>query len=139
MLRLALGTLLVGFNDEMRARGILLTGLRRSTASEVRACPPSTLLFRSMHLPNALFGIPLIGAPVQYLRASLMGFALYGLLCCSTCGLDTHLDVPAGHAGPQRFLALLPQLGANAAAARRRHIERQRMRAGLWSTLAAEC
>ncbi len=79
LLLLAVGTLLVGFNEETLTRGVLLTGLRGSTSSEFKACMWSSFLFGAMHLPNAFFGMPLIGAPIQFLLATVMGCALYVL------------------------------------------------------------
>lgn len=53
---LVIGSLLVGFNEEMVARGQLIVALR-SRFGEMGVWFFSTLLFALLHLPNAFFGI----------------------------------------------------------------------------------
>lgn len=53
---LVLGSVLVGFNEEVIARGQLLTALR-SRFGETGVWFFSTLFFSLLHLPNAFFGI----------------------------------------------------------------------------------
>lgn len=53
---LIVGSVLVGFNEEVIARGQLMTALR-SRFGETGVWFLSTLLFSLLHLPNAFFGI----------------------------------------------------------------------------------
>ncbi len=76
VLLLAAG-ILVGFNEEALTRGILVVGWRGTTQSETMVWFFSSLLFGLLHLPNALFGLPLAGAVLQVFFAFMAGTGFY--------------------------------------------------------------
>lgn len=75
LLALVLGSLGVGFCEEVATRGVLLVGLRGSM-SESKAWFWATTLFALLHLPNWVFGVG-PGALFQVLMAFLAGSTLY--------------------------------------------------------------
>jgi membrane protease YdiL (CAAX protease family) len=72
---LVVGSLLVGFCEELATRGLLLVGLR-ARCTEGWAWFLSTLLFGLLHLPNWAFGVG-PGATGQVVLAFGAGTALY--------------------------------------------------------------
>ncbi len=75
VLYLALGSIGVGFCEELATRGVLLVGLR-GTMTERRAWVWSTVLFGLLHLPNMVFGAG-PAAAAQVGLALLSGTTLY--------------------------------------------------------------
>lgn len=73
---LVLLAVLVGFNEEIVTRGLLLTGLR-ANVREPLAWFLSSALFALMHATNALNGAPLLGTLQQMGFAFLGGTAFY--------------------------------------------------------------
>jgi membrane protease YdiL (CAAX protease family) len=72
---LVIGSLLVGFNEELVTRGQLIVALR-SRFGELGVWFFSTLLFGLLHLPNTLFGTGLPGIS-QVFITFLIGTVLY--------------------------------------------------------------
>lgn len=70
-----IGSLLVGFCEELATRGMLITGFRAAW-TEPRVWFVSTLLFALMHLPNWVFGAG-PAAVVQVFTAFFSGSMLY--------------------------------------------------------------
>lgn len=79
LLFLVLASILVGFNEEVLTRGILVVGGRGATQNEVLVWFISSLLFGLLHLPNALFGLPWQIAIGQVGFAFLAGSGFYVL------------------------------------------------------------
>lgn len=75
VLLLVIGSLLVGFCEELALRGLLIVGLR-GTFTEGRVWFLSTLAFGLIHLPNWAFGAG-PGAVLQVVLAFLSGTVLY--------------------------------------------------------------
>jgi membrane protease YdiL (CAAX protease family) len=73
---LALGTLLVGFSEELLTRGLGLVGFRGGV-SERAAWLWTSLLFGLLHGVNVLFGQPLGETVYQIVFAFLVGSAFY--------------------------------------------------------------
>lgn len=76
LLTLALGTLLVGFGEEMTTRGVGVVALRGSVG-EVGVWFLSSLLFGLLHALNVLFGQSVTSTVQQIAFAFVMGTALY--------------------------------------------------------------
>jgi len=74
-LYLVVGSILVGFNEELVTRGQLIVALR-SRYGELGVWFVSTLLFALLHLPNTLFGTGPFGV-IQVLFTFLVGSTLY--------------------------------------------------------------
>lgn len=72
---LTAGSLLVGFNEEMIARGQLIVALR-SRFGELGVWLLSTLVFSLMHVPNIFFGEGVLGVG-QVVITFLIGTVLY--------------------------------------------------------------
>lgn len=73
---LAVGVLIVGYSEELLARGVVLVGLR-GDLSELWAWLGSCLLFGLLHGINALFGRAITMTVGQVAAAFVMGSALY--------------------------------------------------------------
>jgi uncharacterized protein len=71
------GGALVGFNEEVLTRGILVVGWRGSTPNEAWVWFWPTLLFGLLHLPNAFFGLGLVDAAIQVVFTFLFGTGQY--------------------------------------------------------------
>lgn len=74
---LALACLLIGFNEEVLTRGVLVVAARGSMRNEVWVWLVSTALFGLMHIPNGFFGIGLAGGVTQAVFTFLLGTGLY--------------------------------------------------------------
>lgn len=74
---LALGTLLVGFSEEVVTRGLLVVGLREAGWSPVTVYLVSTALFALLHGMNVLFGQSARQTLLQIAMAFIAGTALY--------------------------------------------------------------
>jgi membrane protease YdiL (CAAX protease family) len=74
----ALGAVGVGFAEEVITRGSMVAALR-TRFGEGAVWLLGTLLFSALHVPNALFGLPLWAMPVQLLLTFVMGSALYAM------------------------------------------------------------
>lgn len=104
--------LMVGFNEEVLTRGVLVLGWRGSTSNEIYVWFCGTFLYGLMHLPNAFFGIGLIGGVLQFAFTFLLGCGFYIIR-----RLTGALVVPIALHGAWDFAALSHQTsGAEGAA-----------------------
>ncbi|MFY2762743.1 CPBP family intramembrane glutamic endopeptidase [Arenimonas sp. MALMAid1274] len=76
LLLLVVGTLLVGFCEEMVTRGVLVVSLRSGPRSEAWVWFWSSALFGLLHATNAFFGIGAV-ALLQVVAAFCVGTGLY--------------------------------------------------------------
>lgn len=74
---LLLGTLLVGFAEELASRGVLAVGLREAGASEVVVWLVTSILFSLLHAMNVLFGQSARTTLLQLVMTFFAGSALY--------------------------------------------------------------
>jgi hypothetical protein len=74
---LLVGTLLVGFAEELATRGVLAVGLREAGASEVVVWLVTSALFSLLHAMNVLFGQSGRTTLVQMVMSFFAGTALY--------------------------------------------------------------
>jgi membrane protease YdiL (CAAX protease family) len=74
---LLVGTLLVGFAEELATRGLPVVGLRDAGASEWVVWLVTSLLFALLHGMNALFGQSVRDTVVQMVTSFLAGTVLY--------------------------------------------------------------
>lgn len=72
-----LGGIGVGFGEEVITRGSMVVGLRSRNFSEKKVLLLSSLVFAAIHLPNMLFGSPVLSTLIQLLLAFIMGSLLY--------------------------------------------------------------
>lgn len=99
-----LGSLLVGFCEELATRGVLLVGLR-VTLTEPWVWFLSTLLFGLMHLPNWVFGagpgaalqvvLAFGGGTILYLTRRLTGSLIFAMLLHAIWDFSNFLGKPA--------------------------------------------
>lgn len=72
-----LGGIGVGFGEEIITRGSLLVGLNSKNYSENKVLIFSSLIFAAIHLPNMLFGSPVVATLIQLVLAFIIGSLLY--------------------------------------------------------------
>ena len=72
-----IGTLLVGFSEELLSRGILVVGLRDGGAAEWVVWLVTSALFALLHGMNALFGQSMRATGAQMVAAFAAGTTLY--------------------------------------------------------------
>lgn len=76
-LYLVVGSIGVGFCEEVTTRGLLVVGGRARFQKELHVVLLSSLLFGALHLPNALYGQSVGGTISQFVFASVVGTVYY--------------------------------------------------------------
>lgn len=114
-----LGSLLVGFCEEMATRGALIVGLR-GRLTEPMVWFLSTLLFGLMHLPNWVFGagpaasIQVIfafgGGTMLYLTRRLTGTLIFSMFLHAIWDFSSFIGEPQAFAGLFPFVVLVVAL-----------------------------
>lgn len=114
-----LGSLLVGFCEEMATRGPLIVGLRGGL-TEPGVWFISTLLFGLMHLPNWVFGagpaasmqviLAFGGGTMLYLTRRLTGSLIFSMLLHAIWDFASFLGEPRPFAGLFPFAVLMVAL-----------------------------
>jgi membrane protease YdiL (CAAX protease family) len=110
------GSLLVGFCEELATRGALIVGLR-GQLSEPMVWFLSTLLFGLMHLPNWVFGagpsasaqvvLAFGGGTLFYLTRRLTGSLIFAMLLHGVWDFSNFLGKPPAFAAAFAFLNLV--------------------------------